>query len=233
METSLHRDLKRLYAGAAAQCEVRLAGYRIDAVADGELIEVQHGPLAAIRDKIRKLLEKHRVRVVKPIVARKLLVYRKRKGGRIARRRLSPKRGQLLDVFDELIHFTRVFPHPRLALEVPLVEIEEWRYPGHGRRRWRRDGDFQVEDQKLVEIHSQHRLDTITDLAALVACPLPATFHTAHLAVGLNIPRWSAQRIAYCLHRMGAIQQVGKQRNAWLYCWNEEILSTGFTRLTG
>lgn len=233
METSLHRDLKRHYAGEAAQCEVRLSEFRIDAVVDGELIEVQLGPLATIRDKIRKLLETHRVRVVKPIVARKLLVYRKRKGGRIARRRLSPKRGQLLDVFDELVHFTRVFPHPRLALEVPLVEIEEWRHPGHGRRRWRRDGDFQVEDQKLVEIHSQHRLDTINDLAALAACPLPTPFHTAQLAAGLDIPRWSAQRIAYCLHRMGALQQVGKQRNARLYCWNDGILSTGFTRLTG
>jgi hypothetical protein len=100
METSLHRDLKRLYAGEAAQCEVRLAGYRIDAVVDRELIEVQHGPLAAIRDKVRKLLAEHRVRVVKPIIARKQLVYRRRKGGRIARRRLSPKQGKLLDLFD-------------------------------------------------------------------------------------------------------------------------------------
>ncbi|HEV2971961.1 MAG TPA: hypothetical protein VGY55_18455 [Pirellulales bacterium] len=233
METSLHRELKRLYAGEAAQLEVRLAGYRIDAVVDGELIEVQHGPLTAIRDKVRRLLEAHRVRVVKPVVARKMLIYRRRKAGRVARRRLSPKRGGVLDLFDELIHFTRVFPHPRLTLEVPLVEIEEWRYPGHGRRRWRRDSDFQVEDQKLIAIQSLCRLQTIGDLAALIACPLPSPFHTAHLAAGLDIPRWSAQRIAYCMHRMGAIHQVGKQRNAWLYCWNEAAFSTGLTRLTG
>lgn len=219
METSLHRDLKRLYAGEAAQCEVRLGRYRIDAVVDDELIEVQHGPLAAIRDKVRRLVDSHRVRVVKPIVARKLLVYRSRKRGRVTRRRLSPKRGQLLDLFDELVHFTRVFPHPRLALEVPLVEVEEWRYPGHGRKRWRRDSDFQVEDQKLVAVHSQHRIDTIGDLAALVSCELPTPFHTAHLAAGLGVQRWLAQRIAYCLHRMGAVTQVGKQGNAWLYQW--------------
>src|SRR6516165_10016311 len=112
METSLHRDLKRLYAGEAAHCEVRLGRYRIDAIVDGELIEVQHGPLAAIRDKVRKLLAEHRVRVVKPIVASKQLIYLRRKGGKIARKRLSPKRGKLLDLFDELIHFTNVFPHP-------------------------------------------------------------------------------------------------------------------------
>ena len=39
-----------------------------------QLIEIQHGSLAAIRDKIRKLVENHRVLVVKPIVRQKLLV---------------------------------------------------------------------------------------------------------------------------------------------------------------
>lgn len=205
---------------SAAHCEVRLGRFRIDAVVDGELIEVQHGPLTAIRDKVRRLVDdNHRVRVVKPIVARKTLVYRSRRAGRVVRRRLSPKRGQLLDLFDELVHFTRAFPHPRLALEVPLVEIEEWRYPGHGRRRWRRDGDFVVEDQKLVAIHGEHRIDTIDDLAALIACPLPTPFDTAELAAGMQIPRWIAQRIAYCLHKMGATRQAGKRRNAWLYEW--------------
>ncbi|HEY2148479.1 MAG TPA: hypothetical protein VGH32_11110, partial [Pirellulales bacterium] len=158
-----------------------------------------------------------RVRIVKPIIVRKTLVYRRRKAGKIVRRRLSPKRGQLLDLFDELINFTRVFPHPRLSLEVPLVEVEEWRYPGHGRRRWRRDGDFQVEDQRLIAIHAEHRFETVADLAALVSCPLPAPFHTGHLAAGMCIARWQAQRIAYCLRRMGALEQVGKERNAWLY----------------
>ena len=35
METSLHRELKLLYAGRKAQYEVSLAGYRIDAIARG------------------------------------------------------------------------------------------------------------------------------------------------------------------------------------------------------
>ena len=75
METSLHRELKRIYAGDGARTEVRRSSsYRIDAVRDGRLIEIQHGSLAAIRDKIRRLLDAHRVLVVKPIVARKLLV---------------------------------------------------------------------------------------------------------------------------------------------------------------
>src|SRR5580658_6328509 len=174
METSLHRELKLLYAGCEARSEVSLAGYRIDAVARGRLIEIQHGALGAIRDKIRHLLQSHRVTIVKPIIAAKVLVKQSEKGGQVLARRLSPKRGQLLDLFDELVHFTNVFPHHGLTLEVLLVEVEEWRYPGHGRRRRWRENDHEVEDQRLVAIYGKHRLKTVADLARLVRCPLPS-----------------------------------------------------------
>ncbi len=42
-------------------------------------------------------------------------------------------------------------------------------------------------------------------------------FHTGQLAEALGAQRWVAQRIAYCLRKMGAANQVGKQGNAWLY----------------
>ena len=55
-ETSLHRDLKALYAGDghAARREVRWGDYRIDVVTADELVEIQHGSLAAIRGKDTK-----------------------------------------------------------------------------------------------------------------------------------------------------------------------------------
>lgn len=218
METSLHQQLKELYGGDNAQTEVRLDSYRIDAVdADGLLVEIQLGSLAAIRDKIGHLLEDHQVLLVKPIVARKTLVKRKSKRGRVVDRRLSPKRGCVLDLFDELVYFTRVFPHENLTLETPFIDVEEWRYPGHGRRRRRRKGDFQVEDVKLVELHETQRFETAADLLDLIPRGLPVPFHTAHLAEALDCQRWIAQRIAYCLRQMGATRQVGKSGNTRLY----------------
>jgi hypothetical protein len=217
METSLHRQLKARYADSPEDQEVVLDGYRIDAISDGELIEIQHGSLAAIRDKIAKLLKKHRVLVVKPIIARKQLVKLKRRGGKVIGSRLSPKRGQVLDLFDELIYFTRVFPHKRLTLEVLLVEVEELRYPGHGRRRRRGKRDFQIEDQRLLGVVEAHRFRTLADLRNVLPKQLPATFHTGDLAECLEIKRWVAQRIVYCLRETGAIKSVGKQGNALLY----------------
>jgi hypothetical protein len=217
METSLHRELKDVYADEGAQVEAPLGRYRIDVVCDGELIEIQHGSLSAIRDKVRHLLKDHRVTVVKPIVHRKRLIKQDAKGGRVVSRRLSPKRGREIDLFHELIYFTRVFPHRNLRIETPLVDVEEWRYPGHGRRRWRRGNDHIVEDQKLVEIHRIVRFRSASDLMQIIPDDLPSPFHTGQLAESLSIHRSVAQRIAYCLRKTGAAEQVGKQGNAWLY----------------
>ncbi len=219
METSLHRQLKEIYAedGVDAQIEKPLGNYRIDVVRNGELIEIQHGSLAAIRSKVASLLKKHRVRVVKPIVARKRLIKQTRRGGKVVSRRLSPKKGTILDLFHELIYFTRIFPHRNLTLEAPLVEVEEWRFPGHGRRRWRRKGDQQVEDQKLVRIERVYDFRTAADFLQLMPADLPLTFDTGHLAEGLGIDRSDAQRIAYCQRHIGAFHEVGKRGNARLY----------------
>ena len=219
METTLHRQLKALYAGADARTEQRLAGfrYRIDAVRGDELVEIQHGSLAAIRDKIARLLASHRVLVVKPLVVRKTLVSLSRKGGKELARKASPKRGTVLDLFEELVYFTRVFPHANLTIETPLVEIEERRYPGHGRRRRWRKKDFVVEDQRLVAVKAVERFATHADLWRLIPAGLIEPFHTADLAAVLGIRRWIAQRIAYCLRKTGAADVAGKKGNAWLY----------------
>ena len=217
METSLHRQLKEHYAAEGGLTEQRIGRYRIDVVRGKQLVEIQLASLTAIRDKIAALVKKHDVLVVKPVIVAKHLIKRKREGGHIISRRRSPKRRTLLDVFEELVHFTRVYPHKRLTLEVPLIEIEEHRFPGHGRRRWRRDSDHLVEDQHLVQIHEVHQFRTAADLCRLLPPTLPRPFHTGQLADGLSVERWIAQRMAYCLRHTGAIRQVGKLRGAWLY----------------
>ncbi len=224
METSLHRELKAIYAGEAGQTEMRVGRYRIDAVADGELVEIQHGRLSALRSKLGDLLTHHRVRVVKPIVGEKLLIRQRSAGGRVVSRRRSPKRGGMLDLFHDLVYFTRIFPHPGLSIEAILVDVEEYRYPGHGRRRRWRKNDFQVDDQRLVQIRDRRLLQVPADLVDLLRHEatgpfeaLPVQFHSGDLARAIGIDRWVAQRVAYCLRECGASNVVGKQRNAVLY----------------
>jgi hypothetical protein len=215
METTLHRQLKALYADDPDCREVVVNGYRIDAIADGRLIEIQSAPLAAIRRKVAALVERHRVLVVKPLAARTLIVRRARRQGPVVSQRYSPSRETLYHLFAELVHFVDVFPHPRLELEVLLVEQEEHRRPRR-RPRWR-SKDYRVDDRLLREVHSRLRLGTPADLNALLPPHLPDPFTTADLATAAAIPRWLAQKVAYCLRKTGAASVAGKQRNTIVY----------------
>lgn len=215
METTLHRQLKTEFCDPGAQQEVKLGRYRIDVVNGDRLVEIQRSGLSSIRDKINQLLQEgHVVDVVKPLVTRKRLIKLNRKDGKEIDRRWSPKKGDILDLFDELIYFTRVFPHPNLTLITPMIEIEEIRYPGHGRRRRRRAGDFVVDDRRIVEMGEAPFFRTVQDLHKLMPNDLPKEFDTGELAEGLDIARHRAQRIAYVLRKTGAAIETGKRGNA-------------------
>jgi hypothetical protein len=213
-----HRQLKLLYAGTDDAREVKLDRFRIDAIRDGELIEVQLGSLAALRDKSRTLLAAgHSLRIVKPLIAEKQLISLDDKGGNVVSMRRSPKRQAAVDLFHELVHFMKIFPHRNLELEIPLIEIEERRYPGHGkRRRWRKN-DFIVEDQQLVKVRDVFCLSKPADLWNLLPDLPTQSFSTGELAEQLQIRRWVAQRVAYCLRESGAVTVTGKTGNAFVY----------------
>ena len=218
MEFSLHRQLKEHYGACTSRLEERVDGFRIDAVGkQGRLIEIQHSSLAAIRGKIGRLLAARRVTVVKPLIAAKTLVRLDGKDGVVVSRRISPKRQQALDLFRELVYFTQVFPHRNLWLEIALVEVEEFRYPGHGRRRRWRTNDFIIADRRMVAMHAVQRFRTATDLLSLLPGDLPRPFDTGWLAQSMAIDRSFAQQIVYCLRKTGAAIEVGKRGNALLY----------------
>jgi hypothetical protein len=215
METTLHRQLKALYSPDSHQ-EVAVGGYRIDAVRGERLIEIQHASLASIRDKVRTLLAEHQVHVVKPLAARKYIVRKSRaSGGRVLSARYSPRRESVLHLFDDLVHFVTVFPHPRLTLEVVLTEQEEHRAPQ--RRRRFRSKDYRVIDRWLKGVLQRRELRTSDDLAELLPLGLPRQFSTLDIAEQAEIPRWLAQKMAFCLRKVGAIEHVAKRGNALVY----------------
>lgn len=218
METTLHRQLKEHFLQPGGRAEVRLGKYRIDVVNGDRLVEIQRSGLAAIRDKVHRLVKDgYLVDVVKPLIARKRLVKLTSQDGVVSSRRWSPNRATILNVFDELLYFTRVFPHPNLRMLIPLIDIEEVRYPGHGRRRRKRKGDFEVKDRFILDIHQTQTFSTILDLQQLLPDSLPKKFDTAELAQGLDIDRHQAQRIGYVLRKTGVARESGKRGNAILY----------------
>jgi hypothetical protein len=225
VETTLHRELKHHFGpGSGGSEEVTIAGYRIDAInGSGDLIEVQSGPLGPLRRKLVDLLPSYRIRVVKPIAIRRRVVRRCRTNARESPGRMSPKRQELYDVFEDLIGIASIFPHPNLTIEILATIIEEIRIP---RRSW---PGYVVADRRLAEIVQTISLAQPDDFWQL----LPDNwnwrdrFTTHDLARRLQRSVPFAQRIAYCLRLSGAARQVDKSRNSLIYerCESFEAIS--------
>jgi hypothetical protein len=213
MEMALHRQLKEQFGpDAGGQSEVSLAGFRIDAIdAQGSLIEVQSGALGPLRIKLAKLLREHRLKVIKPVVVSRRIIRKARPDGEVLSARMSPKRGELIDVFEHLMGLVRLFPHQNLQINVMEVGIDEVRIP---RRRW---PGYRVVDRSLREEGRTLTMQSAQDLWKLLPAPLPDRFTTVELAETTGRSMDFAQKIAYCLRITGAAAAVGKTVNRVIY----------------
>jgi len=215
MATQLHQQLKHHFVSDESRHEVTVDGYRIDAIdSNGRLIEVQCASLAAIRDKVRNLVQNHQVIVVKPLAARKKITRLHRRGGEVLSSRFSPVRESVAHLFQELVHFA-VFPHPRLQLHLLLTEQEEIRVPPSARSSWRKK--YSVAERSLTLVQEELRLRTAADLWRALKIRVPAEFTTADMVQTGELPRWLAQKAAWCFRRMNYFEVAGKQGNSIVY----------------
>jgi hypothetical protein len=225
-EKPLHRALKEAYARPGDRLEARVGRYIVDILRGDLIIEIQTRHLSSVRRKVLALVEDRDVLLVVPVAVTRTIVRQSDDGAVSAWR--SPKRGAVVDVFDELVSFPQLVGHPRFTLEVALTSEEEVRRPDPT-RGWRRHG-WVVDHRRLIEVVDRVRLGSVADLAALVPLGLVEPFTTADLARSVGRPRPLAQRMAYCLARAGAIIPVDRDGNAVRYALrraNQDARVTG------
>ena len=220
-EKPLHAALKEWYAQQEDTFEVEVDGYIVDLVCGGQLVEIQTGSFSALKHKLRSLARHHPTRLVYPIAREKWLLKLPQEQHGKAQRRKSPKNGRVEDLFKELVSFPDLICQENFSLEVLLIREEEVRRYD-GKRRWRRGG-WVTEERRLLEVVERHIFSGPRDLAALIPAGLPEQFTTADLAQVMDIPRWLAQKAAYCLRNMDLIVQVGKRGNAHLYAYTNSL----------
>ncbi len=214
-ESPLHAALKRWYARPGDRIEVEVDGFIIDIVRDDLLIEIQTGNLSSIRHKLRTLAEHHSIRLVYPIPRDKWIIRLAEDGQSALSRRMSPKHGHVEDLFAELVSLPRLLANPNFSLDVLLTQEEEIRRYD-ATRAWRRRG-WVTHERRLLEVLDRRRFRTPADLRELLPATLEEPFTTSDLAAAIDRPRRLAQRMAYCLRKMGVIRAVGKEGNALLY----------------
>ena len=216
-EKPLHAALKQWLATPGDTIEVKVDGYFIDVVQGECLVEIQTKSFASMKRKLFDLVERHPVRLVHPIAREKWIV-KGEDGGEDASapsRRKSPKRGAVVDVFEELVAIPTLIDHPNFTLVVLLIQEEEVRRYDPS-RNWRRKG-WATHERRLLDVVEEHTFHSPEELAGLLPATLPASYTTADLAKALGKPRRLAQQMAYCLREAGAIEATGKQGRAMLY----------------
>ena len=224
-ERSLHSALKEWYALPGDQLEEKVDGFHIDIVRGSLLIEIQTTNFSSIKSKLNKLAEKRPVRLVFPIAQEKWIVRLAADGMMRLGRRKSSKKGNLYHLFGELVSIPDLIKSENFSLEVLLIQEEEVRC-NDGTGSWRRKG-LRIMDHYLIEILSQHIFNKPSDFKTLIPPELPEPYSTKELAEGIDQPRWLAQKIAYCLRHMGAIEVVGKKGNSLLCSVSEPVEKTG------
>jgi hypothetical protein len=178
------------------------------------LVEIQTTNFTAFKPKLKVLLPDYRVRIVHPI-AQDRWIQRVTEDNQHITRRKSPKHGRLEEVFTELVRLPVLACHPNFYLEVLLIKDEVvWRDDGRG--SWRRKG-WSVADRRLIEVVEAIQLDQPEHYAAMLPPDLSRPFTNLELSEHLNLRRRLAEKMTYCLRKMGLLEVVGKKSRHNLY----------------
>lgn len=190
-------------------------GFYVDIVRGGRLIEIQTKNFSSIRRKLEKLTASHQVRLIYPIPREKWITRLAEDGNGILGRRRSPRRGVFEDIFWELVRIPELLESPNFSIELLLIEEEEVRRYD-GARGWRRKG-WVTEERRLLRVVDRRTLNTKADLLAFIPETLAEPFSVKDLVTATDYPPKLAQKMVYCLRKMGCLDPAGKRGNAILY----------------
>lgn len=204
-EYSLHSEIKSLYSIPGDRFEVRTGDYIVDILRGDMAIEVQTKNFSALKGKLRVLAGRGPVRLVYPLPERRWITHITKDGAVIKRRR-SPRRGALTDVFRELVMIPEMPGEENFSLEVLFIDEEEVRC-ADGRGSWRRRG-VSIKDRRLLRVNSRVLFRGRDDYLRLLPGCLGEPFTNREFALSASIPLGSAQQITYCLRKSGILRAV-------------------------
>jgi len=239
-ESTLHAQLKQLYAGIGGQLEVPVGSYICDCRTEyGELIEIQTGSFGPLKHKLQCIAQSYRVKIVHPIVCSCLIeTYSADKV--LLRKRQSPKKGSSWDLFKALLHAPELVKHKNISLELVALDITETRID-NGNGSWRRKG-ISLADKRLRIIHDTRLLHYPDDYEHFIPFNIEETFTTRDFfnrcqAIRsatkpnseqvFSIPALetltypTAQKAVYVLYRIGLLERIGRKGKSYLYRINK------------
>ncbi len=210
-EKRLHRILKRFSDEGNAAFEVPIGKYIADVVEDGRITEIQTGSFYPLLPKLRQYVQEtdHRITVLYPIVAERMLLRIDPDTGEVLRKRHYRRCGRVEDVLAEIYWLRELLPSSRITVRVLLLGVWEHRYSE--RMRYRRAGAYESE-LFPKELLGDVSLRTEEDYGRLLPQEL-VCFEAAEFAKLCGMRPRAANAALQALCTMGILQRqkVGKK----------------------
>lgn len=214
-EKPLHAVVKHFLEPDVSRHEQRVGPFIVDILTDERIFEIQTRQFRSLRPKLEGLLPEHRLTIVYPMQARKWLLWLDPETGELTAPRLSPRRGQLCDIFRELAQIKPFLAHPNLSVMILLVDLEEYRLLNgwsHDRKKGSRRHDrLPLQLQKSVSIEGPD------DYGQLMPADLPACFTSVEFAKAARVSPHLARYALNILLEFGHVAVCGKQGRLRLY----------------
>jgi hypothetical protein len=214
-ESSLHKALKFRYTGPEGRIETPVGNYVCDGTTGGgELIEVQTGSFGPLKEKVKALAKKDKVRIIYPVIIQKFIeLYDSR--GNLLYKRKSPRKGSIWDLFKGLLYAPELAVTPNVTIELVLVDLLERRIDDGG-GSWRRKG-IRIDDKILAAWRQAIPLEGIRDYYQFIPFDKKTAFTTRDLAKTGKINASLARKCLYVLTKLELVKRVGKQGNSIVY----------------
>ena len=215
-EKRMHRILRRFVRDDPSLWEIGTGGRFVADISDGEtLYEIQTGSLLPLAEKIGYYLENTclPVTVVRPVAAKKYVVWIDPEDGSVSSRHVSPKKENGAAVLARSVYIAEYLRTGRLTLKLLFIEEEEYRLLNGSRSADRKKGSERFErlPSKLL---GELSLSSPADFRELIPDTLPRRFTAAELSKSGGLRGRDVYRAAKALELLGLAVPCGKRGRA-------------------
>lgn len=213
-EKSVHAALKHYFDPCEAHHEVRFKGYVADVKNEQGFVEIQTRGFYRLQKKLEVFLQEAPVTVVYPVAAERWILWID-EDGTVEPKRKVTRKPTAASILPELYNLRSLLENPWLRFRVVLMEVEDYRLKdGYGPDKKKRATKF---DRYPVALLDEIWLASPSDYLQLVPESLKDGFSAKEYAKAVKLPLGQASVAANVLSAMGALERVGKAKNAYLY----------------
>lgn len=217
-EKTLHKVVKNYLEPDETFHEIKVGQYYADIYKDNKIIEIQTKQFNKLRLKLDCFLKEYKVEVVYPTFKRKYLTYLNKETKEVMERRLSPKIGNIYNIFPELYKIKPYLLDKNFRLRIILFDLEEQRIID---KIYRGKKKTICHDRIPIEIKEEFLISKTEDYHKFLPLELLEEFTSKDFQKQSKLNLRNAQITLNVLTYLGVVIRIGKFGRSILYKKND------------